>query len=590
MHTQDTWDLSELYTSPEDPQIKADLAQVDTFIKELQTYRGKITALSSADLLPFIQKHEQMANVTGKIGLYTGLLESTHVADPDVTRFAKKTEEILIQKDTELIFVEVEMAQIDDATWKKHLSAPELEPYRAMLHDISITAKHTLTEPEEKIMAEKSQTSWNALTHLFSITTDTLTAKWEGKDISLTDLSHKIHDPNPEVRKKAALLMHKTLNENKKTAPAVYNALVQDKEISDRLRHYDYPEQGRFQADSVDKETVAALVEAVNKNFDLVTRYYTLKKKIFGVDELMWWDRYAPLPKPQTEIAVEDAEKMVLDAFAAFHPRMKEIAQEVIAKNHIDWLPSNTKRGGAFCAYGTMGSLPYILMNYTKTPNDVMTLAHELGHAIHDVLAEENNVYFQAHPSLAVAEIASVFSESLLFERLMQSDISKEDKIALLMEHIEGSFATVIRQTTMFQFEQAVHTKRREEGELSFDQLNDLWHETMKAPYEKTLNYTDEHKNTWMHIPHLINTPFYVYSYAFAQVCVLALFKQYKDQGEKFVPTYLTLLKTGGSKSPKDNLAQAGLDITKPEFWQSGLDIIGAYIDDLEELVNSSKE
>lgn len=586
MHTQDTWDLSELYRNTQDPQIQTDLAQVDTFIAALQAFRGKIASLSPAEMLAFIQQQEGMSNLTGKVGLYTGLLEATNVADPDVTRFAKKIEEILVQKGTELIFIEVELAQIDEKTWKKHLSAPELAPYRTMLYDISITAKHTLTEPEEKIMAEKSQTSRHALTHLFSITTDTLTAEWDGEEISLTNLSHKIHDPDPAVRKKAALLMHETLNENQKTAPAIFNALVQDKEINDRLRHHDFPEEGRFQADSVDRDTVTALIEAVNKNFDLVTRYYTLKKKIFGVDELMWWDRYAPLPEVKTEISVEDAEKMVLDAFNAFNPRMAEVAQSVIAKNHIDWFPSPTKNGGAFCAYGTMGSLPYILMNYTKTPNDVMTLAHELGHAVHDVLAEENNVYFQAHPSLAVAEIASVFSESLLFERLMQTDISKEDKIALLMEHIEGSFATVIRQTTMFQFEQAVHTKRRAEGELSFEQLNDLWHDTMKAPYEGALTYTDEHKNTWMHIPHMVNTPFYVYSYAFAQLCVLALFKQYKDQGEKFVPTYLTLLKTGGSKSPKDNLAQAGLDITKPEFWQSGLDIIGAYIDDLEMLVN----
>lgn len=580
------WDLSDLYASPTDPAIDQDLIKIDNFIKELQTYRGKIASLTSAELLPFIKTWEQMTIALSQIGLFSDLLESTNVGDAEITRFSKKIEETMVQKGTELIFIDVELAQINDATWEKHLTAKELAPYHTMLQDVAITAKHTLSEPEERIMAEKSQTSWQALTHLFSLTTDTLTAKWDNEEISLSDLSHKFHDPDPAIRKKAALLMHDTLNKNQKTAPAVYNTLVKDKEISDRLRHFDFPEQGRFQADSVDRETVDALIKAVNSNFALVTRYYTLKKKIFGTDELFWWDRYAPLPAVSTEIDVEDAKAMVLDAFGAFNPKMQEIAQTVIDKNHIDWFPSKTKRGGAFCAYGPMHTYPYILMNYTKTPNDVMTLAHELGHAIHDVLAEEDNTYFQAHPSLAVAEIASVFSESLLFERLMQSDISKQDKIALLMEHIEGSFATVIRQTTMFQFEQAVHTKRRAEGELSFEQLNDLWHDTMKAPYEKALTYTDEHKNTWMHIPHLINTPFYVYSYAFAQLCVLALFKQYKDKGADFVPTYIQLLKTGGSKAPKDNLAQAGLDITKPEFWQSGLDIIGAYIDDLEKLVN----
>lgn len=582
-----SWKLTDLYQSPDDPHIPADFAAGDTLISQLKKFRGKISNLPPAELLSLIKLWEELAFLFHKISLFAGLTEATNVGVDTVTRFTKHVEEQLVQKGQEIIFLEVEMAHLDEKTWQTFLQAKELQPYQIFLHDIYEQSKHTLSEPEEKILAEKSQTSSSALDHLFQITTNTLTFDWQGKNMTLEEVVTKFRDPDPTQRKEAAMVLHQGLKVNDKTTPAILNSLVQDKAISDRLRHFTYPEEARFMNEQVDRETVAALVKAVDQSADLVNRYYTLKKRIFKTDQMYWWDRYAPLPATKTTIKLAEAKTMVLDSFAAFSPDVAAIAEGMFKQNHIDWLPSPTKRGGAFCAFGGQDIYPYVLLNYTNTLRDVTTLAHELGHAIHDVLAQQDNVFFQTHPSLALAEIASTFSESLLYEKIMKSDIPKDDKISLTMGFIEDTFATVHRQITMFQFEQKLHERRRQEGELAKNQIDDLWHETMQRPFASSLVYTDEHKNTWMYVSHIFEQPFYVFSYAFAQLCVLALVRKYKEQGQKFVPTYLKLLKAGGSLSPKDNLKLAGLDITQPTFWQDGLTVLDEYITSLEQLTVS---
>ncbi len=578
-----TWNLTDLYASMDDPQIQKDFAACDKLIKKLQSYRGKIATLTSAEILKLIETWEEFAYTGHKLGLFSGLLEATNVNVPEVTRFVKQTEEQLLARGKKIIFIDVEFSKLSKPQWQNLLKSSELKPYKKFLTKLAEDAKHTLSELEEKILAEKSQTSWQALSHLFAITTNTLTTKWGSKDITLEEVITKLHDPSGDVRKKAAFTIHELLKFNDKTTPAILNSLVQDKSVNDRLRGRTYPEEARFMHEDVDKETVEALITAVSNSYNLVERYYKLKKKIFGVNEFYWWDRYAPLPKTKTKVSQEQAKAMVLDAFTSFSPEVAKIAENMFTQEHIDWVPKPTKRGGAFCAFGGKNIYPYVLLNFTSSLRDVSTLAHELGHAVHDVFASDNNVFFQTHPSLALAEIASVFSESILLERLLADPkTSKEDRIGLLMATVEDTFATVYRQITMFQFEQALHQKRREEGELSKEQIDELWHATMKQPFESSLKYTDEHKNTWMYVWHVFDMPFYVFAYAFAQLCVLALYKQYLEQGESFVPTYLNILKAGGSLSPKDNLKQAGLDISKPEFWQQGLDVIKDYIDQLE--------
>lgn len=580
------WDLSEFYQGIDDPQIELDLASANELIAKLVTEKGTIHTLSPAQLLDFIKRWEAIDLLFDKAQTYAHLLESTNIGVADVTRFTKKIEQQVIASYTQLIFIEVELAQLSEEQWQTYLKAPELQPYHKMLEKQYRAAKHTLSEAEEKILALKSQTAGGALDHLYSVTTDTLEFAWNDQTVTLEELLSKFQDSDPKVRKQAAMTLHQGLATNTKTTPAILNSLVQDKEINDQLRHYEYPEQARFHSDDVEKETVEALVKAVNDSFHLTERYYNLKKKIFKVDEMHWWDRYAPLPEVKAKIDLESAKQMVHEAFTNFSPEVAEIVNQMSVRRHIDWLPGKTKRGGAFCAYGTYKNYPFVLLNYTENPRDVMTVAHELGHAVHDVLAQEDNVFSQVHSSLALAEIASTFGEALLFERLIQSpELSQQDKIGLLMRSIEDQFATAIRQVTMFQFEQELHRKRRAEGELSQEQIDELWDTSMKKPFESSLIYTPEHKNTWMYVGHIFHWPFYVYSYAFAQLCTLALFKQYKEQGSAFVPKYLDILRAGGSLSPKDNLARAGLDINDPNFWKGGLSIIEASIDQLEELV-----
>ncbi len=585
MLEQTKWQLTELYQSINDPQIEVDFSAAETRVTKLQTYQGKIDQLDASAMREFLVEWEATVIILERIGLFASLTESTQVGIDEITRFTKQIDERTVQLGKKLIFIETELAQLEEAIWQRLLTDPMLSDYQKFLKKIYRQARHTLSEPEEKILAEKSQTSWQALTHLYSITTDTLAIDWQGQSITLEELLNKFHDADPEIRKEAAQVLHRSLSQNDRTTPAILNSLIQDKTITDSLRGYKDPEQARLMGDDVEKETTEALIAAVNDSYQLVTDYYQLKKKILGVEQLYWWDRYAPLPETQGTIDQATAQQMVIDAYRQFSPEMATIAQEMIDKQHIDWLPSPTKRGGAFCAYGSKGAYPYVLLNYVASPRDVMTLAHELGHAIHDVLADRENSFFQTHPSLALAEIASVFGETLLFEKLIQSDLAKSDKISLLMSFIEDRFATVFRQITMFQFEQKLHAKRRSEGELAKAEIDKLWHETMQAPFAEALLYTDEHQNSWMYVHHIFHWPFYVYSYSFAQLCVLALYKQYKEKGAAFVPTYVKILKAGGSLSPKDNLARAGLDLTQPDFWKDGLAVINQSIDQLRELV-----
>lgn len=591
-HAQLSWNLDHLYGSIDDLQIDRDFARIDEISEKIKTYRGRMASLNPSELYEFLKIGEERSELMQQIGLYAGLLESTNVGVAEITRFDKKIEEAMVRRATDTLFASVELARLPEEKWQEFLNSPELAEYRHFLELTYKEAQHTLTEPEEKILTEKSQTSNSALNHLYSITTNTLEVEWDGKTVTLEELLSKLRDPDASVRKQAALKLNSALETNTKTTPSILNALVQDKAISQRLRGYEYPEHARYLSEDVEKETVDTLVDVVSKSSGMVTRYYTLKKKILGVDELFWWDRYAPPPQTEAKIDIAQARAMVNDATQAFSPRLAEITQKMIEDRHIDWLPSKTKRGGAFCAYGTKTIYPYVLLNYTNDLRDVTTLAHELGHAVHDVLAAENNNTYQAHAPLPLAEIASTFGESLVLEQLLNSDIPKQDKIALLMSSIEDSFATIHRQIAMFQFEQQLHRKRQEEGELSKEQLDELWHTVMKAPFEGALTYTNEHKNSWMYVSHIFASPFYVFTYAYAQLCTLALVKQYRDareagenEQEKFAAQYLKILKAGGSLSPKDNLARAGLDVTTAEFWQNGLDMVNDTITELEELI-----
>ncbi len=579
--TATEWDLGHLFADPNDPKLTAAWREADGIIRRLTKRRGRLAQLTPAQFAVVIQDWETVAVIFHRLGLFASLWESTRIGDPVATRFDKAVTERLVANGQKIIFLEVELAKLPPVKWQEYQAAPALVGYRQFLRHRRREAEHTLSEPEEKILAEKSQTSWQALSHIFNLTTSTLEFTVRAQKLTLDELLTQLRDPDARVRRRAGLALHRGLETNRRTTPAVYNALILDKTVNDRLRRYDFPEQRRFEADDVEPQTVAAMVQAVTEAYPTVERYYDLKKRILKIKRLHWWDRYAPLPQPKTAIAIEEAKKLVLGAYANFSPELGAIVREMYASNHIDWLPSATKRGGAFCAAAGQNTYPYVLLNYTGDLRDVTTLAHELGHAIHDILAQKNHRFFEFSPSLALAEIASTFGESLVIEHLMASDLTALDRRGLLMAKIEDHIATVFRQIAMFQFEQAVHQRRRQNGELSSDELDDLWHDYLRAPFGQSVIFTPEHKNTWMYIPHIIDTPFYVYAYAFAQLSTLALVRQYQRRGAAFAPTYLALLAAGGSLTPQDCLKRAGLNITSRHFWADGLGVIDRYVDEL---------
>lgn len=583
------WNLRHLYQSISDPAIKTDFKKIDQKIATIKKHRNKITRLEATEFLALLKDWEEVEKRLYKIDLFGSLLEATNTGQPAVTRFVKEIEEKITSRSIELLFIETKLAKLKSKQWQKYLLDPILEPYRNLLLKLAEQAKHTLSEPEERILAEKNQTSKLALSRLYSLTTDTLTIEWEGETVPFEVVLNHFHHHNPKIRRKAALQVSQTLENNRLTTPTILNDLIRDKIITDRLRHYHFPEQERLAADQIEEPQVELMALSSERHYRLVDRYYRRKKIILKTPKLYWWDRYAPLPAFTTKIDKSKAIKLVVESFNQFSPLLGETASRVISNQHIDWLPSSTKRGGAFCAAGPDSVLPYVLLNYTNSPRDVMTLAHELGHAIHDILARENNNFFQAHPALPMAEIASVFGETLVFTKLISSPIDQTDKLALLMSFIEDRFATVFRQTAMFRFEKALHRQKLTGGELSKDQIDELWHTTMKRPFEQSLTYTNEHKNSWMYVSHIFQTPFYVYSYAYAQLCVLAIYQRYKNENDSFVPIYLDLLKAGGSDTPANLLAKAGFEVDKPAFWDQGFQVIESFILEFERLADKLK-
>ncbi|HTE18294.1 MAG TPA: M3 family oligoendopeptidase, partial [Armatimonadota bacterium] len=353
----------------------------------------------------------------------------------------------------------------------------------------------------------------------------------------------------------------------------IFNNLLQERATVNRLRSYDYPEQVRHESNELSPEVVQSMVDVCTDSYDVVADYYRLKRGLLGLDELTHWDRYAPIGDRTGQIPFAEAQATVLEAFADFTPRMREMAEPFFTRNWIDAEARQGKRGGAFCSYIVPEVHPYVFMNYTSRARDVMTLAHELGHALHGVLASENS-YLNYYPSLPLGETASVFAEMLVFEKLQARMDDPREKLSLLAGKIESSIATVFRQSAIYRFEQAAHRKRREEGEQTTEGYNELWQQTMQAMFGDALTLGEEHAWWWLYIPHIYHTPFYVYSYSFGELLVLALYARYKQEGEPFVQRYLDLLAKGGSQKPEEVLAQVGIDIREREFWQGGVDLL----------------
>ncbi len=587
------WDLSDLYQGTDDPKITADLDTLDAQAGEFQSrYEGRLIEgkVSSSELLEALTTYEAMSRLAARIGSFSSLLYSTDTTDPARGALLQKVRERSSRTSTKMIFFGLELGKVPDDHFAGYMAAAELAPFHHFLEVQRESAKHHLSQAEETVLEETANSRGRAFrrlsTEVISRMKFRLEVDGEIKEMSQAELLAYNYHPNRELREKASLSLAETLKDNAPTLTFIMNTLLAEKDVMDRLRGYATPESSRHLDNELPDAAVDTMVEVVVKNFPIVADYYKLKGQLLGIDGLKHFDRYAPLKKGEEVIAYEKACEIVLEAYKAFSPKLHELALPFFENGWIDVPVAEGKRGGAFCAGVSPDHHPYILLNYTNKPRDVMTLAHELGHGVHDRLASKQHA-LDYHPVLPLAETASTFGEMLTFEKLFSQLDNDGERLALQCEKLEDTFATVFRQISMYRFERAMHKARREEGELTTERYNELWQECMGEMFGDALELGEPHAWTWLYIPHIVQTPFYVYAYAFGELLVMALYARYKAEGEPFIARYFELLAAGGSKAPQAILGELGIDITDASFWQGGCDVIASNLERAKELARS---
>lgn len=585
------WDLSDLYKGVDDPKIDADLAKALADAKTFaEKYRGKVAGLQASGLREALDEYEAMSRAQSRPAAYASLHYSTDTSDPARGALTQKIRELGSEIATQLLFFELELGKIEDADHAALMASSELEKYRHYLEHERAVSKHYLSEAEETVLEETANTRGRAFKRLFTEVVSRIKFPFEvdgeRKQVSQSELLAHLYDPDRSQREKAFQSLAGELEKNSHVLTFVQNTLLHEKQVLDRLRGFDTPQAERHLANELPAQVVDTMTQVCVENFSIVEDYYELKRRLLGLDSLTHCDRYAPLQQEKVEIGYDKAKQIVLEAFGRFSPKLAELTQQFFDRNWIDVPPREGKRSGAFCAGVTPDHHPYVLLNYTGKARDVMTLAHELGHGVHDLLASKNHV-FDYHPVLPLAETASTFGEMLVFEKVQEDLATDAERLALLCEKLEDTFATVFRQISMFRFEGQLHAARRERGELTTEDINALWQSAMQQMFGKSLTLGEDHKWTWLYIPHIVQTPFYVYAYSFGELLVLSLYARYRQEGEPFVSKYFALLSAGGSKAPVELLGELGIDITQKEFWQGGCDLIREKLEQAKKLASS---
>ena len=588
------WDLGDLYGGISDPRLRKDMEGVSTRVSAFEKkYRGKIKSpkLAPGELFRAVGELESISEAVGRMLSFAQLLFSADTRCPETGAFRTMVQEKATEFHGKLVFFYIEWISVPEKRAKKLMNHPRLRGYRHFLERERRYKPHTLSEAEEKILREKSNTGGKAFARLFDEIVNNIEfgVRIDGgtRKLSQSKTLSLLYDPDRKKRKAAARGLTKGLEENSRVLTYIFNTLVNDHSIDVRLRSYENPMEARHLGNEIPHETVETLLESCEANFETARRYYRLKRKLLGYHEFRDYDRYAPLGGKRAEVPWNRAKKIVLDSFGAFSREMREVASMFFEKKWIDAELRDGKRGGAF-SHGTVPSVhPYVLMNYTAKPRDVMVLAHELGHGVHQYLSRERG-YFQAHTPLTTAETASVFAEMLVFHRMKESEKKKEKRLVLVAEKVEDILATVFRQAVLTRFEQSLHRERRDSGELATETISELWTEANAAMFGDSVELTGDYARWWLYIPHFIHSPFYCYAYSFGELLVLALYGVFTEKGDAFVPDYLELLRAGGSESPEKLISRVGVDINDPGFWQSGLDVVSSMVDEVEELAGSA--
>jgi len=578
------WDLADLYAAADDPALDHDLDAADREATALATeHRGRLERLDAAGLADLVGRYEACLERAGRAGTYAHLAWSTDTGDARRGALLQKLTERSARLHQTLLFFELEWAGLADEQADALLADERLAHYRHFLRVTRRTRPHLLTEPEERVLSEKSVTGRRAWVRYFDETHGAAKFRLDGADIQREELLNKLHQADRPLRQRAAASITEGLRALLPTSTFVFNTLLADKAADDRMRSFPSWISDRNLDNQVDDAVVDALVAAVVGRYDIVERYYRLKRRLLEVGELFDYDRYAPLAAESRRYHWDEAVETVLSAYRRFSGRLGGEAARFFDNAWIDAPIRPRKRGGAFCHSCVPSVHPYLLLNYQGQPRDVMTLAHELGHGVHGLLAGPRG-YLQFHTPLTTAETASVFGEALVFQDLLEREDDRRERLAMLVRRIEDTFATVFRQTAMNRFEEAIHEARRSDGELTQERFAELWLSTQRAMFGDSVTLSEDYGAWWSYIPHFVHTPGYVYAYSFGELLVLALYARYQEAGESFADSYVEMLAAGGSDWPHRIMQPLGVDLTDPGFWDRGLAMVEQMVEEAEEL------
>lgn len=570
---QPTWDIETLVDGRGEAGVDELLAEARTRAEKLAESKGKVASFRGPDLGAFMTELGVIRELVGRAASYARLAFSADTTDEATGALMQKAEERATEIGTMLLFFELEWNELDEAKAEELMADASVDNARHHLEVLRRYRRHLLTEPEERILAEKSITSSNAWMRLFSDLTSAIDVEIDGARTTLEEALARQQSHDRDVRRTSATAITEALLPGIRTRAFIYNMLAQDKATDDRLRSFDHWLQSFNLSQEASDESVDALVTAVRNRYELVHRWYAIKARIFGIEKLAYYDRNAAVTDDDAEMEWNEAEHVVLDCYNSFSPQLGNLVGRFFEERWIDVPARPGKVPGAFCAPTVASHHPYVLLNFTGRRRDALILAHELGHGVHQALGSSQGPFHHSTP-LTVAETASVFGEQIVFNRLLEMAGSPLSRFALLAEKVEGALATVFRQVAMNSFETLVHNERRTEGELSVDRFGDLWFETQSELLGDAVELEDEYRSWWSYIPHFIHVPGYVYAYAFGQLLAVSVYGIYEQRGADFVPSYLEMLAAGGSRSPEDLARIVGCDLGDPSFWDGGLAVI----------------
>ena len=581
------WDLSDLFASPDDPRIEQSLArELERATSFEAKYKGKVATLEPkpfAAMMAELGEYEESAVLPE---VYAYMLHSQNTQDPGAGRLLARVREASAERGAHMVFFPLELAEITDEQAAKLYADPEAARYRHFVEHERQFRPHHLTEPEERVLTDYSPVGNGAWVRLFEELCARIRVNVDSRDVALDEALNLLREPDREVRRNASHAVTEALRGDIRTRGYIFNIILQEKSIDDRLRRFPSWLSSRNLANETSDAAVQALVDAVTRRYDICARYYRVKRKLLDVSELHEWDRYAPISDSTRNLTWEETKELVLGSYHRFSKRAGELVEDFFNKRWIDAPVVPGKAGGAYCMPVTPHHHPYVLMNFTGKLRDALTLAHELGHGLHDRLASKQHV-FDFHPPLTLAETASVFGEALTFDRIMAEEKDPGIRLAMLCNQVEDAFSTVFRQVAFNRYEDAVHTSRRKEGELSVEQLGELFQGRLQAMFGDALILTDEHKVWWSYVGHFLHTPGYVYAYAYGNLLALSVYHRYLEVGPAFVDDYLDFLAAGGSTRPDELVKRIGMDITDPGFWDAGLKILDGMVGEVERLASA---